>query len=301
LVGVLKGATPPLGCLNRSSHNKSNVNIRMQIKTQIQYCSDLHLNNFPTGTPFETFVRPVKESDVLIIAGDICPVTNPLYGEFLLWCRQRWQTIVVIAGNHEYFCKKGETRTFEETDTIIRNMCKQLSIFFLQAGQSIKLPGTNIRCIGATLWSAVDPAIWQEVEVKKGDYIATYQSTQNRIRHTIPSDITAYHALHKVHMFSAIAPQAANEVLVVVTHHMPTMKLLEPQYRSHRWRTCYASNDEDLFANNIAVWICGHGHRATKLRMPNQPLFLMNSRGYLSEIARTTDVYDPEASFIVKN
>ena len=267
------------------------------IGMQIQYCSDLHIDRFPEGTPFHSYVQPI--APILVIAGDICPVSNPLYGQFLQWCRNHWSTILLIAGNHEYFCYPGEIRTFEETDARIRAICTQLNIYFLQAGQSVRLPGTNLRFVGATLWSAIDQAIWSEIIAKKGEYVQTYQRTNNALRLTIPSDINALHALHRAHLFSAIAPQTKKEILIVVTHHIPTMQLLETKYSSERWRSCYASNDDDLFASNISVWICGHGHRATQYKVKNGPLIVMNARGYAQESIRTTDAYNPTASFLL--
>ena len=264
----------------------------------IQYCSDLHIERFPAGTPFIQFVHPVAK--VLVIAGDICPALDPLYGQFLLWCKQNWQTVVVITGNHEYFCNQNQKYTFDEIDQLIRSVCVRLGIYFLQSGQDIKLPGTNIRLVGATLWSAIDTSIWSEVSEKKGDCLQTYQRTHNSVRNTNPSDICAIHALHKAQLSSALTPKQPNETIIVVTHHMPTLKLLEDRYKTHRWRSCYASNDEDLFFPSVQAWICGHGHRALNYKIPGGPLLVMNARGYVSEVDRTTDVYNPQATLLVK-
>ena len=243
---------------------------------RIQYCSDLHIDRFPEGTPFETFLNPV--APILVIAGDICPAWNPIYEIFLIWCRRNWSHIIIIAGNHEYFCDPGVIHTFEDTEHEIRRITSKLDIQFLQ-GQSYRVPGTNIRFIGATLWSSIDPAIWTEIVDKKGDYKNTYQSMQIRVRHTHPSDICALHALQKAHLYSELASQSNNEIVIVVTHHMPTMELLEPIYKNERWRSCYSSSDEDLFLQNIKTWICGHGHRATTLRTSSGLLLRMNARG----------------------
>ena len=267
---------------------------------RIQYASDLHINTYPAGTPFETFVRPA--APILVLAGDICSVSNPLYAEFLTWCKHLWPTIVLIAGNHEYFCEPNEIRTMEETDQIIQTLCWKLGIYFLQGGQSISLPGTKFRFVGATLWSAIDPMIWPEVQAKKREFQATFQRTQNQtIRATIPSDLNSLHAKHRAYLASAFANKTEKEIIIVVTHHMPTTQLLEAQYQTDRWRSCYASEDEDLFVPNITAWICGHGHRATQKVIPLGPLLLMNARGYPDQVLRSHDPYNPEATFFVKN
>jgi UDP-2,3-diacylglucosamine pyrophosphatase LpxH len=267
---------------------------------QVQYSSDLHINTFPAGTPFETFVRPV--APILVLAGDIGNVSNPLYAQCLAWCSQRWSTVILIAGNHEYFCEPNTMQTMDEIDQTIRRICMQLRIHFLQAGQSVKVPGTNLRFVGATLWSDIDTGIWSEVQATKGEFRNTFQQTPSPlVRATYPSDINALHALHKAQLSSAIAPHSETERLIVVTHHMPTFSLLDAEHATHRFRSCYASKDDDLFAPNIVAWICGHGHRATQQTVPNGPLLCMNARGYPSQVLRIRDRYNPEASLFVKN
>ena len=264
----------------------------------IQYSSDLHIDRYPLGVPFETFLQPAAPT--LVLAGDICSVWNPLYTRFLSWCSQKWQHIILLAGNHEYMCDTETIHTFEETEQEIRRISLQLGIHFLQ-GESYRLPGTNIRFVGATLWSAIDPAIWGEIVGNKGDFTQTYQSMQIRVRHTHPSDICALHALHKAYLLSEMATQRKDEQLIVVTHHMPTMELIDTEHRTDRWRTCYASADDDLFLPNLTTWICGHGHRSTTLRASNGLVLRMNARGYASQAARTIDRYNPTATFFVKN
>lgn len=267
---------------------------------RVQYCSDLHIEHFPQGTPFDTFVNPV--APILVLAGDICPVSNRLYEQFLQWCKTRWSTVVLITGNHEYFCHDGEIRTFDETDAIVRTISNRLGIHFLQAGQSVVAPDTNLRFVGATFWSDIDPAIWFEIEKAKGDFLQTYQNTGFMIRNSRATDLCALHALHKAYLRSALVTQSVNEQLIVVTHHMPTMELLESRYKTHPLRTCYASANDSLCLPNVAAWICGHGHRATTMKVHKHgPTFCMNARGYPSQIDRVTDIYNPDAAFIVKN
>ena len=261
---------------------------------QIQYASDLHITDWPKGTAFEAFLTPV--APILVIAGDICSAWNPLYNSFLTWCSRHWHIVIFITGNHEYYPLAGTPHTMEQTDNYIRSLTLPNTIF-LQAGQSYIVPGTYLRFVGATLWSAVDPAIWDEFADKKGDFKHTFVSTPMGLRNTHPSDTSALHALHKAYLTSAISPLHARETLIVVTHHMPTLNLLEPRFRGERWHSCYASSDDELIASNVKVWICGHSHRATQWRAPSGTLCLMNARGYNTpgEQHRTEDLYHPKS------
>jgi hypothetical protein len=262
---------------------------------QIQYASDLHITDWPKGTAFETFLTPV--APILVLAGDICSAWDPLYKNFLVWCSRHWHIVILITGNHEYYPLSGHTVTIDQTDHYIRSIAPH-NVIFLQAGQSYTVPGTRLRFVGATLWSAIDPALWQEAAEKKGDYKhISIGVPMMGLRKAHPCDTTALHALHKAYLTSAIAPQQYKETLIVVTHHMPTLNLLEERFRGERWHSCYVSADDDLLAPNVKLWICGHSHRATQWRAPSGTLCLMNARGYNKpgEQQRTEDIYNLRA------
>lgn len=265
---------------------------------RIQYASDLHINDWPKGTPFESFITPV--APILVLAGDICSAWDPLYTHFLAWCSRNWYLVIVIAGNHEYYCEPGFERSLLQTDYELLRISNLFNnTKFLQNGSSFIVPGTQIRFVGSTLWSDIDPAIWDEIYGKKGDYKATFvEHFPYGLRTTHPSDICALHAFQRSYLIGGFAPVLPNETLVVVTHHMPSKLLLENKYKADRLHSCYASNDEDLFIRSISLWICGHSHRATRMKYPRGPYIVMNARGYnrMHELQRTEDRYNPRAT-----
>jgi predicted MPP superfamily phosphohydrolase len=259
----------------------------------IQYASDLHIDHF---TDFTSMILP--SAPVLLIAGDICSAWKPIYRDFLAWCSYHWTQVIVISGNHEYTCEEGEIHTFGETDMHIRHIAGQFpNVVFLQDGESVRVLGSNVRVVGATLWSSIDPTIHAEIQVKKGDYKHTYTDTAVGLRLTTPMDICALHALQKVKLANAMATHTGNR-LILMTHHMPSLALLEPEYRHERLHSCYASADDDLFYYaNLEFVVCGHSHRAIKMILPPGIQACMNARGYNrpDEMGRTKDVYSPTA------
>ena len=264
----------------------------------IQYASDLHINDFP-GVPFSTLVTPV--APILILAGDICSAWDPLYKTFLTWCSRNWSSVILITGNHEYFVDGPVPKTLDQTDGHIRTLASSLrNIYFLQAGQSVRIPGTRIRCIGATLWSAIDPSIWSDL-LGKGDYTHTYVSHGLGLRTTSPSDTTALHAFHKASLSSAIASHTPDETVIMITHHMPTFQLMQEEYKKSPYRSSYASTDDELIVPPVKVWICGHSHQASQWRAPSGTVCLMNARGYnsIKEQGRMTHRYNPAQTFTV--
>jgi len=258
---------------------------------QIQYVSDLHIEEWPEGTPFLTFVTPV--APILVIAGDICSVWNPLYKQFLAWTSRNWFCVIFTAGNHEYHNNDDSKHSIHEADIFMHRLTEEYpNLHYLNYGHSYTIPGTNLRFVGATLWANVDPAIHEYVtnEIKKKDFRRIY--AQNAA--FTPAEMTLHHTFHTRFLEQALTPRA-KETLIVITHYLPTFELLEPEYKDDIIRTCYASADDFLFTPNITAWICGHGHRATSYKSPTCTVY-MNARGYNKEkeIERTVDKYNPK-------
>ena len=251
---------------------------------ELQYASDLHIDDFPSVS-YDATLTPV--APVLLLAGDLCSVWKPAYAAFLRWCSQRWRLVVVIAGNHEYFCEPGASKTMDEADDEARRVAASLgNVVFLQGGDSLQIPGTNLRVVGATLWSAVAPSIHHEI-LEKGDYACTYTATPTGIRKTTPMDICALHALQKAQLQSALASHPKDR-LILMTHHLPTLSLVAPRFAGHRRSSCFASADDDLFLHeNLALVVCGHSHQSVQRRLSTGVLAVMNARGYATEQGTT--------------
>ena len=257
----------------------------------IQYASDLHLEDFPWDTPFIDFITPVT-APLLILAGDICPVVNPRFAEFLEWAAANWSNVVFVPGNHEYHNYEG--LSMRAIETMIDKIVSRLpNVIYLQRGASCLIPHSNIRVVGATLWSAIDRKLWKASDHKK-DCNLIVGDTGNPMK---PWEFAIRHDAHKASLEAAIdQPSIPKEELIVVTHHLPTKKLLEPEFQGETWHSFYASNDDTLFKPHVKAWICGHGHRAATYVAPSGTIVTMNARGSKPhELERTVDVYNPAA------
>jgi hypothetical protein len=259
---------------------------------KLQYASDLHIDEWAPSTNFGTFLTPA--APFLALAGDICSAWDPRFVTFLTWCSRLWHTVFVVAGNHEYHNSYGKSMV--ETDNQIYNIClKFRNVIFLQNGASYTLPGTKIRIVGATLWSLSESGMWEEAVMKKSDYKNIYFDSPVGKRLVLPSEIVKIHTNQVNMLVKALRPRFFDEQLIVITHHMPSKLLLEPEYRGEKWHSFYASNVDFLFHGAVAAWICGHSHRATRLKIYGGPLLLMNARGYNREheLTRKVDIYNP--------
>jgi len=67
---------------------------------------------------------------------------------------------------------------------------------------------------------------------------------------------------------------------VVVTHHAPSLKSIEEQYRGQSLSAAYASDLDDVVAGSGAVlWIHGHTHSSADYLLGNTRV-VCNPRGY---------------------
>lgn len=277
----------------------------------IQYASDLHLDHFPDiiADDFPTFLYP--SAPILVLAGDIASAWHPIYSRFLTWCSKQWKHVILVAGNHEYHCDPPHSRL--ETDQRIQAICwKHRNLHFLQNGASFNLPKTNLVFLGTTLYSAIDPAIHSQI-LHKSDFRHSFMEDKGTtalepgapppLRFSTPADFVRLHARQKQALSDAIRAIPYGKKLIVVTHYMPTEELLEPEYRTDAWRSCYASKDDDLLRPPVSLWICGHSHRQTLHKTRKHIQLAMNARGYNKphELERTHDRYSPYGRVMLKN
>lgn len=238
---------------------------------RIQYASDLHLDATP-NQPFGTILSP--RAPLLVLAGDLCPVEHPLYASFLRWCSQNWQTVLVVAGNHEYFCEN-VPKTITQIDEEIRAQTRMLpNVVFLQGGEDVEIQG--LRFVGATLWSDLDPTLWKDPALlKKGDYTHTGVDPG---RLTQPADTVRLYQNQKGRILSAI--QTSSVPVVVLTHHLPSFQLMPLEFQTSVLKSAYASPLESLMGPKVKAWICGHSHVRKQWVGPGGTLCCLNPRGY---------------------
>jgi UDP-2,3-diacylglucosamine pyrophosphatase LpxH len=258
----------------------------------IQYASDLHIEEWRNGTNFLHFITP--QAPILILPGDICSVFDPLYEKFLSWASNNWYLVIFTSGNHEYHSKVG-IRTISEAETIIHNIVRRYNnLKYLNNGNSYMIPGTRIRFVGSTLWSNVNPDIYPLIYKKKKDFLYIYNNDGTSLH---PSQMSDEHIRQTKLLEKAIIPRYRDETLIVLTHYLPSYNLIENCYQTDTLKSCYASNDDYLLKPNIAAWICGHGHRSTIYKAKNGTTVYMNARGYnrADEIERKEDPYNPRS------
>lgn len=238
--------------------------------------SDLHLE---FGEKFEVPKPESPGKHICILAGDIGHPTKPHYKEFLVKTRKKFDEVVVILGNHEYFSKNKRKlhANIQEVIATAKAVAENTGCILLDR-DVYTLPDEKISILGCTLWSHIKPeeyytakqgdSDFRNVYLGGGDYLTPplYDEWHQRDLEWLTREIT----------------ERPDENLVIVTHHCPTMRVIDPIYHQSPLNMCYVTDLEYLFKDSVKIWTCGHSHRRGSC-LVNERWCALNPRGYPSE------------------
>lgn len=252
---------------------------------RIQYVSDLHLEFYDKAT-FPLLVKPCAR--FLALAGDIGQPTNKAYHSFLQYVSEHWDKVFYVAGNHEFYTHHGKTWRYhppttmrERAETLRQAVKPYANIHYLDAhNPSVYLEDYNVVVVGSTLWSHIpDEHLVDAVcEYSDMNFIA-----MDGGRHMRPEDINALHAHDKSLLETQIHAWGARGAQVcVLTHHMPSYRLISPRYATDPLNCCFASKCDALMRPHVRAWIYGHTHNASTI-IRGKTICAVNARGYPNE------------------
>lgn len=242
---------------------KSNVFLTELMKFQI--LSDLHLE-FLKKTP----IFPVL-ADYLLLAGDIGYPGSPIWVDFINQVTKNYKCVFYVAGNHEYYGK-----SILEVKAILK---ETPGICYLD-NEWADIEGTNVRIIGSTLWTDVaDEDIY---------YVARSMNDYKKIRYAARplrvQDTNEFHLESRKYLDEAIsACEEAGKEAIVMTHHLPSYKMIHDTYKGDPMNCAFASGCDDLIRGPVKLWVCGHSHMAVE-RDINGAKVVLAPIGYPSEV-----------------
>jgi Icc-related predicted phosphoesterase len=211
--------------------------------------------------------------DVMIIAGDLCHAScfeaDAADGYNI---KQRDRTlrmidaalksfahVLFVAGNHEHYGSE-----FDQTVPKLRRALPGVTVL---DNESIEIG--SIQFFGTTLWSdyrGVSATGMDALSKRCGEFFFVKmrvrdQSGQETLRKFRPEDAAAAFevALEKLR---ACLAKAKGKPTVVITHHAPSLKGLNPHHIGNDLDAAYASDLDAIIEGleNVRVWIHGHTH-----------------------------------------
>jgi hypothetical protein len=233
---------------------------------RIQIASDLHIEFYGSleNVPNDLIV---PRAPVLALLGDVGLAFTPLLQEFLLLQADRFETVLFLAGNHEFYNVRGAQNSVAEQRVWLTQVCDARDNLHFLEESSMLLNG--VRILATTLWSYIPPAVATQAEGSMNDYHLSYvreggDDADGTLRPMTAADTTQWHA-HNVQWLTGelAAAKDKSEAVLVLTHHTPSLRgTSNPRYDGNELSHCFSSDLSPLLlqAPVVQAWACGHTH-----------------------------------------
>lgn len=230
--------------------------------TRLRIMSDLHLEFGPLD------LEPIGE-DVLVLAGDVGIGTQGAEWA-AAYARRAGVPVVMIAGNHEFYRGVGVGKTLID---LLEIPLSEPRFTFLENGER---EVAGIRFLGTTLWTDYCLGGLDEDEHFAAMLIASKTMNDHRL---IPN-FKPLDAMRKNLISRRFIRDSLPWGAVVVTHHLPSHRSIDPRYTGAPENPAFASDLDDLVAHSgAALWVHGHTHASCDYRI-GETRVLCNPRGY---------------------
>jgi predicted phosphohydrolase len=218
------------------------------------------------------WVKPPKKAPVLFLAGDIGDPYSTKWRQFMEYCAQTWDAVFYVIGNHELYKNK-----LKDVQSHIESVFAELNSKVLHLlGRNKIVYYKDYKIVGCTLWSNIA----HEAYLRMNDSVYIRDMT-----------FDIYHAEFQHDSQWLKETLAERHDTIVMTHHCPSFKLMNPAYsKEGAINTAFYSELDELFQSHVKLWICGHTHTANDIQL-GPTRCIINPIGY----ARENTAYRDEA------
>lgn len=241
----------------------------------VHIISDLHLE-FTKNLYTHSFVK----CDVVVVAGDLCPITKNNIG--LDWLVDNFDVpVIYVAGNHEYYNYPNSVEKLEDYLREQLSKTKYKNIYFLQ-NESVELFG--VKFIGSTLWTDYNLTNSQKESM---NYAEMYM---NDFRHIsfegfingMPNKAQKFLEIHTESLEYVITEMSIpyDGQTVVVTHHCPSPGSIHEKYSNSPLNPAFTSDLNHIITKlSPNYWIHGHTHTSFDYKIEDTRI-ICNPMGY---------------------
>ena len=197
-----------------------------------------------------------------------------------------------IFGNHEYYSKMSKPIPMAEKIQAAEKLCATTKVIFLQ---NATIDIGTFRFLGATLWTDLGLGE-QEYEVRKSMADFGKIKIDTTTHFNTEEWLKEYEKDRKFIQENLEECKRDGRRAIVITHHMPSFRMIQEQYKDYPANGGFAANADDLLEDSsVALWICGHSHGQKILQYTKQDgeisACVLNARGYPREDSNET--YNP--------
>lgn len=214
--------------------------------------SDLHIEQCFWDLP-----HPRPEFDVLVAAGDIHVASLAVR-----WLADRadGHSVIYVPGNHEWY-----GRVLPEEMGRAKLLADELGVHLL-SDTAVTIGG--VRFLGTTLWTDYELMAPSPLSADQAMTEASRFLSDHRLIDIAPSvrfqpaDALNFHRASRDWLTRELSVKPADvQMTVVVTHHLPDARSLDPRFDGDTLNPAFASRMGDLVESGGAdLWIHGHTH-----------------------------------------
>lgn len=250
----------------------------------VQYISDIH-EEFKSIDIVPKLLKNIS-ADVLILAGDICAINiKEDFEKFIALLKYycpKYKYIIHVAGNHEFYTTRTPVTKADCMDAVHRKF-KALNKHFPNYlylncdTATLRINDKPYMFIGCTLWTKVQRANWEEVELQMNDYNHIYINKNITIDKLTVSDMQKLHAKHRLFIKKSIQQADTFGVsAILVTHHRP---ILDIGGHKDVLDQAYKVDMSDIIRPPVELSVSGHVHQFND-RVLNGVRYVTNPSGY---------------------
>jgi len=259
---------------------RSEVDLKLQVSTtdlRIQVCSDLHTEFYGR---FERIPEDiiVPKAPVLALIGDIGLAVTESLRRFLHFQAGRFEHVLFVAGNHEYYNDRRTRFTVHEQFHWLKKVCSQKDNLHFLERTAVEINGVII--LGTTLWSKIPKQSMERAQMSMNDYHKSYIAIDKTM--TVNCTNHQFHTSLKWLEDQIQKYSTQNKSIIILTHHTPLVQgTSNPIYHGSELNCCFSTNLSKLLQSPIKYWACGHTHWNFDLTFDNGNTRLVsNQRGY---------------------
>lgn len=235
-------------------------------------------------------VLPDDKDTILILVGDLWTGTKFIEYAGFSWIglvAPRFKEVLIVLGNHDYW-PTNDKLTITQGANKCNAMLQDFGYDNVKVLDCDTFEVEDYIFVGCTLWTDMnkfDPLTMLNMSkymaydgkiVYKADEHSFERFTSERWVHT--------HINHRDYI-KIVVEQNRDKKIFVITHHVPLMSLVHPEYANDRIGNGYYFSDlSDIILDNphITHWVSGHTHKEYDVMFEGCRM-INNSVGYLSE------------------
>jgi predicted phosphodiesterase len=229
----------------------------------IRIFSDLHLEFGIDVIKKCVDISSANKMKYTVLAGDITNYKKKekILTKLITELKEHTKHIIYVLGNHEYY--EPQNKSINEIKNEYKFLCTNLGINLLD---NSSLETDDFVFYGTTMWSNVNAEAFYRMNDQ--------YSFKNR------QDVIDIHE-ESVDLLDKFVTEYRNvKPLVIITHHLPSFKLIDEQYKIYgELNTGFASKLDHIIRNPINYWIYGHTHKPNNTII-NGVKLICNPLGY---------------------